>query len=169
MRWFFDVWTKNTDLCEILRNFPKNLWIKLQKIHYLSIFFKKLTNLCVHFAPFGRKIQIVGTLWAIFESFWSKFNRKIEFLASFEKVVAKNRAFGNNTIFLQHFFSISGGGTFPVFPLPWRRLWLILIHTIPYLKNNQPGIFFERFFICIYSVIEIFLFAWLIIFNLPKT
>ena len=37
------------------------------------------------------------------------------FLATFGKVVAKNGAFGNNTIFLQQLFSISGG-TFPVFP-----------------------------------------------------
>ena len=34
----------------------------------------------------------------------------------FGKVVAKNRAFGNNIIFLQQFFSISGGVTFPMFP-----------------------------------------------------
>ena len=34
----------------------------------------------------------------------------MEFLSIFGKVVAKNRAFGNNIIFLQQFFSISGGG-----------------------------------------------------------
>ena len=41
----------------------------------------------------------------------------MEFLATFGKVVAKNRAFGNNTIFLQQFFQFRvEGGTFPVFP-----------------------------------------------------
>ena len=40
----------------------------------------------------------------------------MEFLSIFGKVAAKNRAFGNNIIFLQQFISISGGGTFLVFP-----------------------------------------------------
>ena len=35
---------------------------------------------------------------------------KIEFLTIFGKVVAKNRAFENNIIFLQHFFQFRGGG-----------------------------------------------------------
>ena len=34
----------------------------------------------------------------------------MEFLATFGKVVAKNRAFGNNNIFLQQFFQFRGGG-----------------------------------------------------------
>ena len=34
----------------------------------------------------------------------------------FRKFVTKNRAFENNTIFLQQFFSISGGGERSVFP-----------------------------------------------------
>ena len=38
---------------------------------------------------------------------------KIAFLATFLKVVAKNRAFGNNLIFLQQVFNFGGGGTFP--------------------------------------------------------
>ena len=33
----------------------------------------------------------------------------MEFLATFGKVVAKNRAFGNNTIFLQQFFQFRRG------------------------------------------------------------
>ena len=41
----------------------------------------------------------------------------MEFLTIFGKVVAKNRAFGNNFIFLQQFFSI-WEGTFPMFPPP---------------------------------------------------
>ena len=40
----------------------------------------------------------------------------MEFLTIFGKVVAKNRAFGNNIIFQQQFFSLSGGGS-PCSPL----------------------------------------------------
>ena len=36
----------------------------------------------------------------------------------FAKVVAKNRAFGNNTMFLQKFIRFRWGWTFPVFPPP---------------------------------------------------
>ena len=42
----------------------------------------------------------------------------------FRKFVTKNRAFGNNTIFLQQFFSVSGG--FPPFP-PGYAFALILL------------------------------------------
>ena len=38
----------------------------------------------------------------------------------FRKFVTKNRAFGNNTSFLQQFFRFRGGGEFPPFP-PWLR------------------------------------------------
>ena len=53
---------------------------------------------------------------------------KIEFLTLFVKVVAKNRYFGNNSIFQQQLFSISGegegAGTFPMLPQPQ-------VHNIP--------------------------------------
>ena len=45
----------------------------------------------------------------------------------FRKLVIKNRAFGNNTIFLQQFFRFRGGG----FPLPpWLRPWAEAIGDI---------------------------------------
>ena len=44
------------------------------------------------------------------------------------KVVAKHRAFGNNIIFLQQFFSVSGGGGFSP-RSPWLRHWYTVIHT----------------------------------------
>ena len=47
---------------------------------------------------------------------FGNFEKILKILATFEKVVAKNRAFGNNIIFLQHFSISGGGGTFPVFP-----------------------------------------------------
>ena len=87
---------------------------KIWKI--LEHFQKNLTNSVWHFFRVWTKKRIYWKLWENFEIFWWQFNRKIEFLASFGKVVAKNRAFGNNTIFLQQSFRFRGGGTFPVFP-----------------------------------------------------
>ena len=46
-------------------------------------------------------MQIVG-------KFWLKFYRKIEFLF-LGKLLTKNRAFGNNTIFNNNFFGFGGG------------------------------------------------------------
>ena len=45
----------------------------------------------------------------------------------FRKFVTKNRAFGNNTSFLQQFFSVSGGGISP-FPLGYALTISILHH-----------------------------------------
>ena len=103
---------------EILESFQKFYFKNRLKCITLAYFQKNLTNPVLLFCAFGRKILIVWKLWENFENFWWKFNRKIEFLASFGKVVAKNRAFGNNTIFLEQFFRFRGGGTFPVFPPP---------------------------------------------------
>ena len=50
----------------------------------------------------------LGKFWENFENFWWKFNRKIEILSILEKIVAKNRSFGNNIIFYNQFFSGSG-------------------------------------------------------------
>ena len=77
---------------------------------YFSIY---LAIHALNFRASGRKTQIVGKYW---ENFWWKLYRKIAFLFYFYfgKFVTKNRAFGNNTIFLKQFFSVSGGG----FPFP---------------------------------------------------
>ena len=89
-----------------LRNFEKlskvfrKFLTEISKNHYFRIFFKKVTYRCVHFSPFGRKTHCLEILRIVFENFWSKFNRKIEFLTIFG-TVAKNRAFGNNVVFLQ--------------------------------------------------------------------
>ena len=114
------VLTKNKNCWEFLREFSKifkKFLQKFAKIHYFSIFFKKLTNLCVHFLPFGQKTQIVGKFWENFEIFWWKLNRKIAFLIIFGNFVTKNIAFGNNTSFLQQFFRLPR-------PPPQIRLWL---------------------------------------------
>ena len=58
--------------------------------------------------------QLVEEILRKFEIFWSKFNRKINFCLFLGKFVAKNRAFGNNIIFLQQFFPVGGGGWHPL-------------------------------------------------------
>ena len=57
----------------------------------------------------------------------------------FGKVVAKNRAFANNIIFLQQFFQL-GGGTFPVFPHGGAYAYICTrIHpdTYIYISTNK--------------------------------
>ena len=104
---------------------------KLRKRIIFAYFSKSLTNHALIFCAFGRKTQIVGKY---FENFWWKFYRKMEFLIIFGNFVAKNGAFGKNTIFLQHFFGFFGGGDSPPFPLAtplyspearlkYRKIW----------------------------------------------
>ena len=97
----------------IFWNFSKIILRKLI-MHHFSIFFKNLTNHALIFRVFGRKTQIAGKFW----KFWWQLHRKFEFLFSFYfgKFVTKNRAFGNNTIFL-HFFRFGGWDFHPGFPL----------------------------------------------------
>ena len=125
---------KTQILGKFLRNFRKfsnDFFRKFRKFHYLSIFSKNLTNHALIFLAFGRKLQIVGKFWQKYGNFWWKFNRKIAFLSILGKVVAKNRAFGNNIIFLQQFFSGSGG----LNPQPpcvrhcFLRIWIVWFPT----------------------------------------
>ena len=53
----------------------------------------------------------------------------MELLTIFGKVVAKNRAFGNNIIFLQQFFHFGGGGV-PYVPTYWCAYGMIIIFFI---------------------------------------
>ena len=60
-----------------------------------------------------------------------KFNFLFLFFYFFRKFVTKNRAFGNNTIFLQQFFRFRGEGK--IFPLsPWLRpcVHLLMIREV---------------------------------------
>ena len=67
--------------------------LKMAKMYYFSLFFKNFKNLALVFRAFGRKYNLLGNfLW--------KFNRKIESVTIFGKVIAKIRAFGNKIIFL---------------------------------------------------------------------
>ena len=105
-------------LLERLRKFWKILKISLQKncikCIILAYFSNKLTNYALIFCAFGRKTQIVGKFWENFDIFWGKFYRKIEFFIFifYRKFVNKNRAFGNNTIFLQQIFWFRGVSQF---------------------------------------------------------
>ena len=92
-------------------------------MHYFGLFFKIFNKPCVTFSRVWTK---TSNCWEILRkvcNFWWKFNRKIEFLSIFGKVVAKNRSFGNNIIFLQQFFPGSGGAGLNPQP-PCLRHWL---------------------------------------------
>ena len=59
------------------------------------------------------KRKLLGNFEKILENFDENSIEKLNFYFYFGKFVTKNRAFGNNTIFLQQFFPVSGG--FPLF------------------------------------------------------
>ena len=112
---------------ENFRKFSKRFLKKIATMHYFSIFFKKFNKACVNFLRVWTKNTICWKFWEtqfweIIKDFWWKFYRKMEFLIIFGKFLTKNRAFGNNAIFLQH-FSVSGGGGSPLSPwlLPWQN------------------------------------------------
>ena len=65
---------QSTQTPENFRKFGKNFVIKLQKLHYFSLLFKKIKNPALNFRAFGRKAQLVG-------KFLMKFDRKIKFLS----------------------------------------------------------------------------------------
>ena len=66
-----------------------------------------------------------------------KFNRKIEFVTIFGKVVAKNRAFGNNII--NNFFRFRGGGDFRRVPLGYATVNIsnIFIYSPASLRSKR--------------------------------
>ena len=84
----------------------KLLKIFIKKCIILAYFSNQLTNYAFIFCVFGRKTQIVGKFW---ENFDENSIENLNFLFFFRKFVTKNRAFGNNTIFLQQFFPFRGG------------------------------------------------------------
>ena len=112
-RWFQDDGRRRWGSGEFAGEFAKickRFLRKLQKIHDFSLFFKKFQDYALKICSFGRKTQLVGKFWEYLENLWWKFNRKIEFLFISGKVVAKNRAFRNNIIFLQQFSLVRGEG-----------------------------------------------------------
>ena len=101
--------------------FAKNLLKTFAKMHYFSLFFKKISKLCVKFLSVWTKntigLEIFEKILKIFdENSIEKFN----FYLFLGKVVAKTTAFGNNIVFLQQFFRF-GRGFEPPNPPPCAR------------------------------------------------
>ena len=117
----------------LLESFEKNF----EKFHkniaknalFLHIFQKELTNHALIFSRLDQKRKLLGNFEKILKIFDENSIEKLNFYfifilnfnLIFRKFVTKNRAFGNNTSFLQQFFSVSGGGL-EISPLPpWLR------------------------------------------------
>ena len=62
------------------------------------------------FARLDENYKLFGNFEKTLEIFDENSIEKLNFYLFLEKVVAKNRAFGNNIIFLQQFFPVRGGG-----------------------------------------------------------
>ena len=89
-------------------NFFKVSWENSKNALFEHIFQLNFKKPALIFCVFGQNTNC----WDILRNFWKfliQIQYKIEFLTSFAKFVAKNRAFGNNIIFLQQSFPISGG------------------------------------------------------------
>ena len=67
------------------------------------------------FARLDEKHKLLGNFEIFNENSLEKLDFVFLFFIFFRKFVTKNRAFGNNTIFLQQFFRFRGG-EFPPFP-----------------------------------------------------
>ena len=66
------------------------------------------------FARLDEKRKLLGNFIKILKIFDEKSIEKVIFYFCFGKIVTKNRAFGNNTIFQEQFFSGSGEGFEPL-------------------------------------------------------
>ena len=91
-------------------------------MHYFSLFPTKLLKAIVNFSRVWTKNT---NCWDILKFFDKNSLEKLIFLSIFGKVVAKNRAFGNNNIFPHQSFQFRGRNI-PCVP-HWRRLWICLL------------------------------------------
>ena len=116
----FRAFGRKTQFVGNLEKIFKKFIRKIAKNALFWDIFKKFNNPCVIFRAFGRKPQIVGKFCEIFdENYIEKLNLHFIFNFIFRKFVTKNRAFGNNTIFLQQFIRYREGG-FPPTPMGTR-------------------------------------------------
>ena len=103
----------------------------MQKLLYFRLFCKEITKPCVKFSRVWTKNTIC---WVNFEKILKLFDEnsieKLNFYLLLGKFVAKNRNFGNNIIFLQHFFRFGGGGSNPQ-PPPLRTPLLCKPNKLP--------------------------------------
>ena len=100
---------------KIFENFQR--FFLSAKMHYFSLFYTKLLKPRVNFSRVWTKNT---NCWAVFEKilkFFEENSIEKDFLTIFGKVDAKNRAFGNNIIFLQQFFQFREGGRSRCSPL----------------------------------------------------
>ena len=112
---------------ENLRKFWKDFFRKLQKCIIFSIFFKSVNKLWFNFLRLCTKST---NCWENLRKFWHFLmkilykNWNFYFFIFFRKFVTKNRAFGSNTTFLQHFFGLGGGSPFALAtPLTQAIYW----------------------------------------------
>ena len=126
-----DFFREGDHFSKILKRFLR----KLIKMHYFSIFFIIFNKACVNFSRIWTKNANVGKFWEDCENFWWKFYRKIEFLFYFYfgKFARKNRAFGNNNIFIQQFFRFR---EIPPPPSPGYALGLMLFYSVSMLLSK---------------------------------
>ena len=73
------------------------------------------------------KNKLLGNFEKISKVFDENSIEKLNFIMIFEKFATKNRAFGNNTIFLQQFFRLRGGDS-PLHPNPPMYIHILDIH-----------------------------------------
>ena len=89
------------------------------------------------------KRKLLGNFENIVKVFDENSIEKLNFLIfiyfCFGKFVTKNRAFGNNIIFLQQFFRFRGGGNFPPFPLATLTVSIHFLSGQPDSRTNLKG------------------------------
>ena len=86
------------------------------------------------FARLDENYKLLGNFGNIWEIFYEDSIEKLNFYLFLGKVVAKNRAFGNNIIFLQYFFPVRRGGgvetpptTHPADAPVWAIFFIVLL------------------------------------------
>ena len=101
----------------------KKFMRKMAKMLYFRLFCKKFQNHAINLCAFGRKTQLVGKFWEIFENFWWKCNGKIEFFSIFWENMLLKIETSEITSLFYNIFSGSVGGSNPPTPPPCVRHW----------------------------------------------
>ena len=116
-----------------------------KKCCIFAYFAKKFKNHAVNFCAFGRKTQLFGKFWEIFEIFWWKFNGKIEFFSIFwENLLLKIETSEITSFFYNNFFRFGGGGvqTPPNPPPPCVRHWSS--HVLDCYDRQGHGVLYKN-------------------------
>ena len=119
---FLRVWTKNTIIGNsenIFESFSKIFLRKLLKMHYLSIFFKRFNKPCVNFSRVWTKNEVLGNFEKNLKIFDENAIEKLNIFIFyfFENLLLKIEPSEIPPFFYNNFFSVSGGGHFPLSPL----------------------------------------------------